>query len=524
MLFDPNTVTFVSGGKLRIPRDDYAERFITWGQFRLGDAVIWFFNTHLPHNHNEAASQKTHARIAKMFLDKRKELGAENEPPIVVGDRNSHASNFNRVDGGGFESNLQANGFTWAYTARGNPGHGNIDQILYSTPHWQHNDCKDSGTGGSDHTSITCDLTLKVVEDIDDPAVDEPADDAKEDAAESECCSKCGGAHPFCSPKSGNCYSSKKSDYYESCDGSTTDPARPERTAPQCCTDCAGKLGFFSSESGNCYKSKTKDYYKACPAVDSNVQEGECKVGGDNWCAATVPDANFSLKSCPGLGMRIKAITYNLFWWNLFGQRGGNHGSAGKLVKGAAGDEPFDLAGFQECDDPNWIMGDAGMSSDDYDYVRWGSNTLAFNKNRFEVLESGDGKFAQDYGTYNYKRGAQWARLQEKSTGNKLFVMNHHGPLPVSTGGVCGGEATAYGALNMIDQHSEPGDAVLFMGDFNADGGSQTVKTLKGYMHHIMDDWVDNFFSNCGGDVVKETKNLGKGGSDHNALMVVMEF
>lgn len=341
------------------------------------------------------------------------------------------------------------------------------------------------------------------------------------------CCSSCSGKR-YCSPESGSCYDSKAKDYYEKCfgegDGSTTDPAQPETTGPQCCTDCAGKLGFFSSSSGNCYKSKAKDYYQACPAVDSNVQKGECKVGGDNWCAATVPDANFSVKNCPGLGMRIKAITYNLFWWNLFGQRGGNHGSAGKLVKRAAGDEPFDLAGFQECDDPNWIMGDAGMSGDDYDYVRWSSNTLAFNKNRFELLESGDGKFAQDYGTYNYQRGAQWARLQEKSTKNKLFVMNHHGPLPVSTGGVCGGEATAYGALNMIDQHSEPGDAVLFMGDFNADGGSQTVKTLKGYMHHVMDDWVDNFFSNCGGDVVKETKNLGKGGSDHNALMVVMEF
>jgi len=166
MLFDPSKVTFVSGGKLRIPRDDFAERFITWGQFRLGDAVIWFFNTHLPHNHNEAASSRTHAKIAKMFLEKRKELGADNAPTVVVGDMNSHASNFNKVNGGGFESNLQANGFTWAYTARGNPGHGSIDHILYSTSHWTHSDCKDSGTGGSDHTSITCDLTLRVVEDV----------------------------------------------------------------------------------------------------------------------------------------------------------------------------------------------------------------------------------------------------------------------------------------------------------------------------------------------------------------------
>merc|ERR1712066_581236 len=161
MLFEPDKVTFVSGGNMRIPRDNYAERAITWGQFLLGNVTIWFFNTHLPHNHNEAWSQTTHAQIAKMFLDKRRELGAENAPTIVVGDMNSHASRFNKVEGGGFESNLQANGFVWAYTARGNPGYGAIDHILYSAAHWTHRNCRDTGTGGSDHTSITCDLTLK---------------------------------------------------------------------------------------------------------------------------------------------------------------------------------------------------------------------------------------------------------------------------------------------------------------------------------------------------------------------------
>merc|ERR1712048_417787 len=137
-----------------------APRFITWGQFKLGDVVVWFFNTHLPHNHNEARSQRTHATIARMLLEKRRDLGAENAPTIVVGDMNSHASDFNRVEGGGFESNLVANGFTLAYTARGGEGYGDIDHILYSTSHWTHSGCGDTGTGGSDHTSIACDLTL----------------------------------------------------------------------------------------------------------------------------------------------------------------------------------------------------------------------------------------------------------------------------------------------------------------------------------------------------------------------------
>jgi len=161
MLFDTTQVTLTSGGWMSIPRDDYAPRAITWGQFKLGDTTIWLFNTHLPHNHNEAHSQTTHARIAAMLLQKRKDLGAEHAPTIVLGDMNSHASNFNKVHTGGFESNLEANGFVWAYTAKGGPGFGGIDHILYSAPHWTHSDCRDTGTGGSDHTSITCDLKLK---------------------------------------------------------------------------------------------------------------------------------------------------------------------------------------------------------------------------------------------------------------------------------------------------------------------------------------------------------------------------
>jgi len=161
MLFDPSKVTLLSGGWMSIPRDDYAPRAITWGKFKLGGIDIWFFNTHLPHNHNEAASLSTHARIAEMLLQKRRELGAEHAPTVVVGDMNSHASNFNNHHTGGFESNLENNGFVWAYTARGNPGYGGIDHILYSGAHWTHSGCSDTGTGGSDHTSITCQLTLK---------------------------------------------------------------------------------------------------------------------------------------------------------------------------------------------------------------------------------------------------------------------------------------------------------------------------------------------------------------------------
>jgi len=157
MLFDPQKVTLLSGGWMPIPRDGFAPGAITWGKFMLGEREIFFFNTHLPHNHTEATSQTTHASIAANFFQKRREVGAESAPTIVVGDMTSHASDFDRAHTG----NLDSNGFVWACIARGSPGHGPIDHILYSVAHWTHSGCRDTGTGGSDHTSITCELTLK---------------------------------------------------------------------------------------------------------------------------------------------------------------------------------------------------------------------------------------------------------------------------------------------------------------------------------------------------------------------------
>jgi beta-glucanase (GH16 family) len=77
------------------------------------------------------------------------------------------------------------------------------------------------------------------------------------------CCSKCAGGQ-FCSQRSGNCYDSKRQDYYESCGGAERGGVEP--IAPGCCAQCAGG-SFCSPVSGNCYDSQAKDYYESCPAA-----------------------------------------------------------------------------------------------------------------------------------------------------------------------------------------------------------------------------------------------------------------
>lgn len=60
------------------------------------------------------------------------------------------------------------------------------------------------------------------------------------------CCSNC-GRQAWCSPHSGNCYTWKRKQYYNSC----------------CCHGCGGS-GFCSPVSGNCYQSFNKPYYRKC--------------------------------------------------------------------------------------------------------------------------------------------------------------------------------------------------------------------------------------------------------------------
>merc|ERR1712051_147872 len=98
-------VTYLEGSSdtMRIPRDNYARRYISWARFSLGNSSFWHFNTHLPHNHNEASSRNTHARIAQQLLRKYEELGAG--PAILTGDMNPFASNGASM--GSLEDNLE---------------------------------------------------------------------------------------------------------------------------------------------------------------------------------------------------------------------------------------------------------------------------------------------------------------------------------------------------------------------------------------------------------------------------------
>jgi len=213
----------------------------------------------------------------------------------------------------------------------------------------------------------------------------------------------------------------------------------------------------------------------------------------------------------------VRVLTYNLFWWNLFNRRNG--GDAGHLI---AQNGPYDFMGFQECDDIHRVLRLAGLSSS-YATV-FGSNLLAYKKDTWENVASNysaDVGKDGDWGGKRWMRSVHFARLRHKQTGKVVFLANLHGPLPVNSGGMCGEEATAYNVLRVIAQNAQPGDAKIFIGDLNADGDSTTQRTLGHYMHRVYSHWVDAIYSSCRG---QGGKNLGSGGSDHDAIEATFEI
>lgn len=187
--------------------------------------------------------------------------------------------------------------------------------------------------------------------------------------------------------------------------------------------------------------------------------------------------------------------------------------------------------GFQECDDISRVLSDAKRweLSGDYGTLNGGRALgIAYLKSRWTLVSSGKEDVGEDSRRQYYgRRSAQWARFKHVN-GSTAFFANHHGPLPVNAGGGCTGSATGYNLLKMIAQNVHDGDAVFLVGDFNAGVSSSRIKALGKFMNRVYTGsahgGVDHIFSNCDEAHVVESKNLGSGGSDHDALSTLFSI
>ncbi|CAE8662736.1 unnamed protein product, partial [Polarella glacialis] len=142
---------------------------------------------------------------------------------------------------------------------------------------------------------------------------------------------------------------------------------------------------------------------------------------------------------------------------------------AGQVIKDSAAALPYDFMGFQECEDPVAVLGPAGLLEEYAAFQGAHAICLAYRKAAWSLLERGEQDVADDLPTKYYgTRGTQWMRLAHKKTNRTVFFVNHHGPLSVNSGGLCGGEATANNLLHLMGTKAQAGDVLILVGDFNA--------------------------------------------------------
>eukprot|EP00930_Biecheleria_cincta_P050722 TRINITY_DN35902_c0_g1_i1.p1 TRINITY_DN35902_c0_g1~~TRINITY_DN35902_c0_g1_i1.p1 ORF type:complete len:405 (+),score=44.09 TRINITY_DN35902_c0_g1_i1:137-1216(+) len=242
--------------------------------------------------------------------------------------------------------------------------------------------------------------------------------------------------------------------------------------------------------------------------------------------------AQFWSPAVPSESVWIQVLSYNLYWWNLWRKHSGY--SASSLIKNAGSQHRFDVMGFQECEDSDRVLKQGGMQStytafNDTASDNRNSICMAYRTAKWSLFARGVEDVAEDRQTqYFGKRPAQWMRLKHVKTGLGLFFVNHHGPLPIDSGGVAGGIGTANNIFRLIEKFAQNGDVIILVGDFNADSKSDTIKQLAARLHLVYTGpsfgGVDNVFSNVQSSQLRIRKDLGAGGSDHHAIEVVMKI
>eukprot|EP00434_Breviolum_minutum_P037935 symbB.v1.2.033639.t1/scaffold4202.1/size44672/5 len=243
-----------------------------------------------------------------------------------------------------------------------------------------------------------------------------------------------------------------------------------------------------------------------------------------SWCQNRVAPTLWH--PTPGSPMTIKVLSYNLFWWHLFKVEGGRGGSAGHLIRSTS-QPPYDVMGFQECEDPERVLAPGGLSQEYEAFQGNHAICMAYRKDTWSLIAKGETDVAEDMRTEYYgTRGTQWMRLQHKDTGRYLFFVNHHGPLSVNSGGLCGGQATAFNILQVMAKNAQVGDVLMLVGDFNANAASRTLQSLWGHLHAVYNSksfgGVDNILANVAKADVLLGEEIGSGGSDHQAISAII--
>merc|ERR1712217_108338 len=247
---------------------------------------------------------------------------------------------------------------------------------------------------------------------------------------------------------------------------------------------CFGELSSLAEDEGAAVgaittTSKT-DCKAACEASPSCKSVSFCPQWNGCWMKNRVLTGSESQrsagacqtlfkKSCTGTpnvpevasGGEIKVVSYNLYWWNAFGQ---NPWKGQHVTDNIKNNLQPDVMGLQECDNPGLIQQRTGyVAASEFA----GAQGVSVKPGIFRVGDRGKldiqatGKWGPRYVT--------WVQLTHTS-GRTFWHFNTHWCVHSGNGQTCDANKRYTGAKNMLAviQEKARGAPSIITGDFNA--------------------------------------------------------
>jgi len=209
----------------------------------------------------------------------------------------------------------------------------------------------------------------------------------------------------------------------------------------------------------------------------------------------------------------VKVVSYNLYWWNAFGQ---NSWKSDGIIENIKSTLKPDAIGLQECDSPSEVRsrtGNAVTRASDFK----GAQGVMVKPDLFTISDAGSrdleatGKWGARYAT--------WVKLTDGS-GKGFWQFNTHWCVHSQGNRICNEDVRYRGAKNMLKaiQEKAGDDPVVITGDFNANMNEEGIRHfLSNGFKLAVNSWVDAIFYSEHWDLL-DTGVGEMAGSDHRPV------
>jgi len=247
---------------------------------------------------------------------------------------------------------------------------------------------------------------------------------------------------------------------------------------------------------------------------------GDCKTLYKRPCRGGTPGPRPTPAPRPPAGAaKIKVVSYNIYWWNAFGQ---NPSKGRQITSNIRYNLQADVLGLQECDNPGLIQSRTGYSPAS---KFSGAQGVLVRPGLFTVGETGSrdiratGKWGPRYVT--------WVQLTHRRSGRTFWHFNTHWCVHSGGGRTCSADKRYVGARNMLRVIRERagGAPAIITGDFNAGQGESGPRHfLQNGFSLAQWNWVDGVFYSTAHWRVRSAGRGEKSGSDHRPVFAELEL